>query len=118
MEHPQSEPTADSTHVIVVVVRTGGIAGLRKQWRAEPPPPEAPRWIALIDECPWDDEPAESRGADRYVWHIQALRDDAPPREAQLPDSRLNGPWRVLVDHVRESAPPAAPRPGRSVREE
>ncbi|MET0736177.1 MAG: protealysin inhibitor emfourin [Microbacterium sp.] len=88
--------------VAVTVVRTGGIAGTRREWRAEPPAEEAPRWIELIEECPWDAavELSASRGADRFVWRIDAR---CGPRErgAELPDSAVHGPWRELVDHVR-----------------
>jgi hypothetical protein len=102
MDHPQPEAPG-LRHVVVVVVRSGGIAGMRRQWRAEPPASESPRWIALIDECPWDAEVANDRGADRFVWRITASGDGAQ-REAEVPDSHLDGPWRVLVDEVRGAA--------------
>ena len=41
-------PPSD-TPVVIAVVRTGGIAGIRRQWRVEAEPPEAEQWIALID---------------------------------------------------------------------
>lgn len=96
--------------VVVTVVRTGGLAGLRREWRAEPPTSEADRWVGLVDECPWDALESQrlqsqSRGADRYMWRIHARFDDLPPREAELGDAQLEGPWRTLVDEVRHTAP-------------
>ena len=100
--------------ITVVVARTGGIAGMRREWRAEPPPTEQNRWIALIEDCPWDADPGDPGGADRFVWNIEA---HCGPRQkqAQLPDRAVQGPWRELVDEVRSfgepAAPPAAPGP-------
>jgi len=102
--------------VEVAVRRTGGFAGLTRQWRAEPPPAETPQWIALIAECPWDAAPAVPidgadggdadaaafRGADRFVWWIQARCGDEDERETELPDDEVVGAWRELVDAVRE----------------
>jgi hypothetical protein len=111
MESPQPDaPHDDAPRVVVVVVRSGGLAGLRKQWRAEPPAEEAGRWIALIDDCPWDSTPGDAGGADRYVWRISAAEGEQPPREAEVPDSSLDGPWRTLIDEVRAASPRAARR--------
>lgn len=94
--------------VVVVVTRTGGIAGLRREWRAEPPASEAARWTTLIDDCPWDDvETGPPRGADLYVWRIRA-RSRTPhsilERDAELQDPQVQGPWQALIDEVRASA--------------
>lgn len=105
------EPEAEEGPVIVVrVVRTGGIAGLRREWIAQPPPVDAPRWIDLVHGCPWPDAASDllSEGADRFRWRISALLSDEPPREAEMPDERLTGPWRDLVDEVRSFARPVA----------
>lgn len=103
------------------MLRTGGFAGLRREWRAEPPAEDAPRWIVLIDECPWDGQDAPtptptptptqaptsrhtpSRGADRFVWSIHAASGGAA-RRARVTDGDLQGPWRELVDEVRRFA--------------
>ncbi|GAA3933583.1 protealysin inhibitor emfourin [Microbacterium soli] len=109
---PQREPRddnadaaggADRSRVVIAVVRTGGMAGLRRRWRAEPAPERTPEWVALIDRCPWD-EPldADPVGADRYVWSIHVvLRDEQ--REQVVADAHLQGPWRELVDAVQEA---------------
>jgi hypothetical protein len=100
----RGEPDA-ARPVAVAVKRTGGFAGLTRQWRAEPPPAQAPEWIALITRCPWDAAPPEPtedspRGADRFTWRIEA-RCDEDEHEAELPDDEVVGAWRELVDAVR-----------------
>lgn len=95
-------PRPTDPRVVIAVVRTGGIAGIRRRWRVEPEPDEASTWIALIESCPWDDEDDTDRGADRFVWTIRA-RTPSEKRERDLPDSQLDGPWRELVDAVRRA---------------
>lgn len=101
--------------VAVTVTRTGGFAGLRRTWRARPERDEAPQWIALIDECPWDavgphrtDPPS---GADRFIWHVDARCGDAA-HEAALADPEVQGPWLHLIDAVRAAAPADTGRGG------
>lgn len=119
----QSEPADDGSdapddaseqRIVIAVVRTGGLAGLRRRWRVEPEPPQAPQWTALIERCPWEEPPsgAQPVGADRYVWSIHArVRDEQ--REQVLPDSALQGAWRDLVDAVRDAdvTPSGGPSP-------
>src|SRR3954470_16320442 len=104
----------DTSALMVIVARTGGIAGMRREWRAEPPPTEESHWIALIEGCPWDAAPGDPGGADRFVWNIEA-HCGPQQKQAQLPDREVQGPWRELVDEVRSfgerSKPPAAPGP-------
>lgn len=97
--------------VIVEVTRTGGIAGIARTWRAAPAADAAPRWVELIERCPWDaPEPAAGDGADRFEWDIRAEVDTAA-HSARLRDGALAGPWRVLVDEVRsEGVAVARPR--------
>jgi hypothetical protein len=108
--------------VEVAVKRTGGFAGLTKQWRAEPAPAEASVWIDLIAQCPWDapSAPGEAArghgtdgrpptGADTFTWRIHARCGDEDEREAELPDDALVGAWRDLVDAVREWSRSAKP---------
>ena len=98
--------------IAVTVTRTGGIAGLRRTWRAQPDTAESSQWIALIDGCPWDAaDPARAippTGADRFVWHVDTRCGDAA-REAALADPEVQGPWRELIDAVRAAQKPAAP---------
>jgi hypothetical protein len=99
--------------IAVTVTRTGGFAGLRRTWRAQPDTAEAPQWIALIDGCPWDAaDPKRDiapTGADRYMWHVDARCGDAE-REAALADPEVQGPWRDLIDAVRAAKKDDPPR--------
>lgn len=84
----------------ILVVRSGGFAGLTQQWRVEAHD-DAEEWLELVRACPWGavDRDAESR--DRFVWRIEAHL-PRTVRTASVPDAHLVGPWRVLVDRVRE----------------
>lgn len=95
--HDDADP-----RVVIAVVRSGGIAGLRRRWRVEPGSEQASQWVALVDRCPWDErmDAGEQTGADRYVWSIHAVLHDEQ-REQVVPDSLLQGAWRELVDAVR-----------------
>ncbi|WP_429461876.1 protealysin inhibitor emfourin [Microbacterium sp. ZKA21] len=94
----------------IVVVRSGGFAGLRREWRVDAGDDDADRWRVLVEACPWDDDSAASeptpapgpppRAADRYVWIIRALTPEQR-LETELPEPALTGPWRELVDAVR-----------------
>jgi len=97
------DPTPPDAPVVIAVVRSGGLAGIRRQWHVEAEPPDAEEWIGLIDSCPWDDDVDAPPGADRFVWSIRA-RTPSERRERELPDSAVDGPWRTLIDAVREAA--------------
>ena len=108
----RDRPDGQILAVAVTVTRTGGIAGMRRTWRAQPDPAESPQWIALIDGCPWDAadpaRPIPPSGADRFVWHVDA-RCGESAREAALPDPEVQGPWRDLIDAVRSAQKAAEP---------
>lgn len=89
--------------IVIAVVRSGGIAGISRRWRIEARPAEAAEWIALIENCPWDATAPPRAGADRFVWSIRA-RTPSERRERELTDSELAGPWRALVDAVRDAS--------------
>jgi hypothetical protein len=105
MSSPHDDEQADAAGAVIVVTvtRTGGIAGLRREWSAAPPAQDEQRWVALIESCPWDVTVTQSRGADRYTWRIDA-RCGTERREAQLPDQAVAGPWRDLVDEVQQAS--------------
>jgi hypothetical protein len=92
------QPTALS----VLVVRSGGFAGLKQQWQVEPDG-DRDDWIALIGACPWDAVPSDPTSRDAFTWRIEARM---PPstRTASVPDRELVGPWRDLVDRVQQAA--------------
>jgi len=83
----------------IVVVRSGGFAGLTKRWSVDERDP-ADDWIALVEACPWDAIGADPASRDRFVWRIEA-RMPRDRREASVPDSLLTGPWRDLVERVQ-----------------
>lgn len=102
---PVNRPIDESTDadVVIAVVRSGGIAGISRRWRVEAEPSHASEWIALIERCPWDENPDASTGADRFVWSIR-VRTPVERHERELPDSALAGPWLALVQAVREAS--------------
>ena len=89
--------------VRILVVRSGGFAGIRQQWCVEvaDDADEADNWTALVTACPWDRVGADLASRDRFVWSIDA-RMPRGTRSAQVPDAMLVGPWRVLVDRVQK----------------
>lgn len=95
---PPSEPTAA---IAVTVARTGGIAGIRREWERTAPPADPTVLIDLVRACPWDQPIAETPGADRFVWHIHVVS-TSREREQRVPEAALTGPWRALVEAVRD----------------
>ncbi|MEV8252844.1 protealysin inhibitor emfourin [Rhodoglobus sp. NPDC076762] len=92
----------------VQVWRSGGLLGRRVEWAVvvdEQPDPD--QWYVLISEIPWNEHPAESTMPDRYTYEIHC-----EPHEAVIPEQQLVGPWRELVDRVREAdSSPRRPQP-------
>jgi hypothetical protein len=84
----------------IVVVRSGGVAGIRQRWQVESQD-DAEEWFALVRACPWGAVGNDPSSRDRFVWRIEARMPPAV-RTASVPDALLVGPWRVLVDRVRE----------------
>ena len=87
------------TQVTITVVRSGGFAGLRRQWRVEG---DAEQWWPLVEACPWRSVPHDHDSRDRFVYSITA-RADRRRRTAQVPEAALTGPWKILVDQVQEA---------------
>ena len=91
--------------LLIRVIRSGGFAGISREWSAESDDPEGDDWLVLVQACPWRQvPPADQLSRDRYVWRIEVrgrLR-----RSATLPDAALDGPWRALVQRVQEVAGP------------
>jgi hypothetical protein len=92
----------------VEVVRSGGIAGLRLSWTVnvdDQPDPE--QWVLLLERLPWGETPEAPLEPDRYTYRIRC-----EPHEETLAERQVTGPWRDLVDRVRDvAAPERAPRP-------
>ncbi|MHA6668694.1 protealysin inhibitor emfourin [Homoserinimonas sp. A447] len=89
----------------ITVIRSGGFAGLSRQWsvRVEEQPDEE-QWRELIDRLPWDRETAAPDEPDRYVYRVRCAR-----RETVIPERRLDGPWRELVEKVKDAGAAEAP---------
>ncbi|MGI9823355.1 protealysin inhibitor emfourin [Agromyces sp. Marseille-Q5079] len=106
----------------VFVARSGGIAGIRLTWHVRvDDQPDADDWFVLIEEIPWNDVPAAPPEPDRFTWDIRCepAEQGVPPlkaAEATLAERQLTGPWRELVDRVRETSEPQreAPRAPRA----
>ncbi|MDR6413906.1 protealysin inhibitor emfourin [Pseudarthrobacter sulfonivorans] len=93
----------------ISVERTGGIAALTRVWTVTAETERAKsEWQPIVEACPWDAVPktvraaaAEAEGSqpDRFIYSIRAGQ-----RRAALPEQRVTGPWRVLVDSTRAAA--------------
>ncbi len=109
-------PQHAETSLVVTVVRTGGIAGLRREWRVEPDSDHRAEWLDLVEACPWGDEPLGTAvERDRFTWAIDALVRREHHR-ATLPEHAVTGPWRDLVDRTRAAG--SRPRDDRERRRE
>ncbi len=77
--------------ITVRVIRSGGVAGITREWTILL---DEDDWNRLLDEAP---EPDRGR-ADRFVYRVRALH-----HEVVIPESRLEGPWRDLVERARST---------------
>ena len=84
----------------ILVVRSGGFAGLTQQWQVDAHD-DAEEWLALVHACPWGAVGRDAASRDRFVWRIEA-RLARTVRSASVPDALLVGPWRTLVERVQE----------------
>lgn len=89
--------------LVVRVIRSGGFAGLSREWTAESAEPGSDDWLlVLVEACPWRQRiPADPLSRDRFTWRIE-VRGELR-RSATLPDAALDGPWRELVQRVQEA---------------
>jgi hypothetical protein len=94
-------PERTTAPLRILVVRSGGFAGISREWCVEPDG-DADDWVGLIDACPWDRVGHDPGSRDRFVWRIEA-RVRRQVRTAKVPDRELTGPWRELVDRVRSA---------------
>lgn len=95
---PRFSPVGEPPYVIRVA-RTGGLAGLRREWAIEVTgPDDAEHWRPLIEACPWEDSGVDGV-PDGFVYDFRAAE-----RAAVVPENRLKGPWRRLADEVRRRA--------------
>ena len=97
-DEPQTRPRP---RVSILVVRSGGFAGISQQWRVEAHD-DAQEWLELVRACPWGAVGQDAASRDRFVWRIEARLPRAV-RKASVPDAHLVGPWRELVERVQQA---------------
>ncbi|GAB2521611.1 thermolysin metallopeptidase-like protein [Paramicrobacterium agarici] len=96
----------DSSPRSIVVERSGGVAGVRRSWRAElDERPEGARLRTLIETVDWARGlHVGEAGADGFRYRIRCLTSSQTcVLEAQLAESELTTTWRELIERVRES---------------
>src|SRR5690554_2115601 len=83
--------------MIITMTRSGGFDGISRVWsvRIEEQPDEE-QWRELIDRLPWGRSNATPDEPDRYVYRVRCA-----PHETVIPERRLDGPWRELVERVQ-----------------
>ncbi len=102
MAQREGEATArPRARVSILVVRSGGFAGISQQWRVEAHD-DAEEWLELVRACPWGAVGQDAASRDRFVWRIEAHL-PRTVKKASVPDAHLVGPWRELVDRVQEA---------------
>jgi hypothetical protein len=77
---------------------------MTRTWSLEVSPAEAQeRWLPLADRAAEDDRgdqtQREQAERDRYVYHIVIGY-----QEVTLPESRLDEPWKELIDRARRGS--------------
>jgi hypothetical protein len=115
----RDEPAEDTPgrELRITVARSGGVAGISPQWTVTASEEaDVDSWLSLVESCPWDapdpaDAPSASGtgtgtgpiggGVDRFVYTIRVFLPTAEERDARVPEKRLDGPWRDLVDRVK-----------------
>ena len=77
----------------LVVVRSGGFAGMQRTWSTQVSSEEAQqRWLPLLQDPP---EAADGE-ADRFMYEISV-----GPAAVTIPERQVKGRWRELVERAR-----------------
>ena len=94
----------DESSLLITVTRTGGFAGLRREWSVTATEPDDAEALQnLIDACPWDDRYDDGH-ADGYLYDFRAADPKAVEHRAVVPENQLCDPWRQLRDEVQRRA--------------
>jgi hypothetical protein len=80
--------------ITVTITRTGGFAGISRQWTLQM---DADEWRSLLASGAPSVSSRPDHSADRFVYRIRGGR-----RSLVIPDSRLDGAWRELVERARD----------------
>ncbi len=84
----------------ITVKRSGGFAGLTRTWQVRvEEQPDRDEWVQLVEALPWHPRPPAVPQPDRFIYLIRVSH-----RRIVLPERELDGPWRELVQRVREAA--------------
>ena len=90
----------DELPFVITVARTGGFAGMRREWTVEvSAPQDAERWRPIVEACPWDTTGEAPATPDGFVYDLRVA-----DHTAVVAERELDGPWRELVDAVRSTA--------------
>ena len=92
----------------ITVARSGGFAGLHREWSVSSAMDDADELLALVDACPWRSIPADRASRDRFVYLI-IVKAPRRRRTARLPEASLTGPWKSLVQRVQQQRQPEGP---------
>ncbi|WP_141880527.1 protealysin inhibitor emfourin [Homoserinimonas aerilata] len=83
----------------ITITRSGGFAGLTRVWTVQVDTrPDADEWHQLIERLPWQGDDAATGEADRYIYRVRCNE-----RQTTIPETKLVGPWRELLDRVRDA---------------
>ncbi|MCC3278240.1 hypothetical protein LJ754_03585 [Arthrobacter sp. zg-Y40] len=81
----------------LVVVRSGGFAGMQRTWSTQVTPEEAQeRWLPLLQDPP----EAVDGDPDRFIYEISV-----GPEAVTIPEREVKGRWRELVERARSGGP-------------
>ncbi|MBI5161892.1 MAG: hypothetical protein HY996_10845 [Micrococcales bacterium] len=84
----------------MTIVRTGGVAGHRRQWVATASGSAADLVRELVESDAWAGVGADPTSRDRFVWSI-VVTGVGRRRTLTMPDSHLVGPIQELVRRVQ-----------------
>lgn len=93
----------------ITVTRSGGFAGITREWSVSSTIDDATELYALVDACPWYSIKIDTASRDRFVYVI-TVHEPRKRRAATIPESSLTGPWKSLVQRIQRQHPdPGAP---------
>lgn len=88
----------------VVVTRTGGIAGLKREWSVDVDArSDADSWRRQVEALPWGDPVSTRPRPDGFVYDVR-VEDGTVGRLLTLGEAGPESPWRALIDRVRAAS--------------
>ncbi|MCW4386740.1 hypothetical protein OH146_13245 [Salinibacterium sp. SYSU T00001] len=87
----------------ITVRRTGGMAGISREWSATVDAEEE-GWRELLDRLPRDAAQGGADGADRFIYLVVCASDpETDEWRCEIPERNFTGPWQELLDRVRDT---------------